>query len=107
MALSKDRKSGIIGTYKTHDTDTGSPEVQVALLSDQPLDERRTEVAMVSCHLAFQVIRKCPAVFQVVQMVERAKRTLGGDIQQPDGLPGMRALAGLTHMGGQGALATA
>ena len=35
MAPSKDRKSGIIGTYKTHDSDTGSPEVQVALLSDR------------------------------------------------------------------------
>ena len=35
MALSKDRKSGIIGTYKTHDSDTGSPEVQVALLSER------------------------------------------------------------------------
>jgi small subunit ribosomal protein S15 len=35
VALTKDRKSGIIGTYKTHDTDTGSPEVQVALLSDR------------------------------------------------------------------------
>ena len=35
VALTKDRKSGIIGTYRTHDTDTGSPEVQVALLSDR------------------------------------------------------------------------
>ena len=35
MALSRDRKSGIIGTYKTHDEDTGSPEVQVALLSER------------------------------------------------------------------------
>ena len=33
MALTKDRKTGIIGNYKTHDSDTGSPEVQVALLS--------------------------------------------------------------------------
>ncbi len=33
--LAKDRKSGIIGTYRTHDSDTGSPEVQVALLSDR------------------------------------------------------------------------
>ena len=33
MALTKDRKTGIIGDYKTHDSDTGSPEVQVALLS--------------------------------------------------------------------------
>lgn len=35
MALSKDRKNGIIGNYKTHDSDTGSPEVQVALLSER------------------------------------------------------------------------
>ena len=35
MALSKDRKSGIIGDYKTHEGDTGSPEVQVALLSER------------------------------------------------------------------------
>lgn len=35
MAFSKDRKSEVIGTYKTHNTDTGSPEVQVALLSER------------------------------------------------------------------------
>jgi small subunit ribosomal protein S15 len=35
MAMSKDRKTGIIGDYKTHDGDTGSPEVQVALLSER------------------------------------------------------------------------
>ncbi len=35
MALDKDRKAGIIGSYRTHDVDTGSPEVQVALLSER------------------------------------------------------------------------
>ena len=35
MALSKDRKTEVIGSYKTHDGDTGSPEVQVALLSER------------------------------------------------------------------------
>jgi small subunit ribosomal protein S15 len=35
VALTKDRKSGIIGNYKTHESDTGSPEVQVALLSER------------------------------------------------------------------------
>jgi small subunit ribosomal protein S15 len=35
VAFTKDRKTGIIGTYKTHDGDTGSPEVQVALLSER------------------------------------------------------------------------
>jgi small subunit ribosomal protein S15 len=33
--LSKDRKTEVIGTYRTHDSDTGSPEVQVALLSER------------------------------------------------------------------------
>lgn len=33
MALLKERKSELIGSYRTHDTDTGSPEVQVAILS--------------------------------------------------------------------------
>lgn len=35
MAFTKERKTEIIGTYKTHDGDTGSPEVQVALLSER------------------------------------------------------------------------
>ena len=35
MALSKDRKTELIGSYKTHEGDTGSPEVQVALLSER------------------------------------------------------------------------
>jgi small subunit ribosomal protein S15 len=35
VALSKDRKTEVIGTYKTHESDTGSPEVQVALLSER------------------------------------------------------------------------
>ncbi len=38
MALTRDRKTGIIGSYKTHDGDTGSPEVQVALLSERISD---------------------------------------------------------------------
>ena len=35
MAFSKDRKTDIIGNYRTHEGDTGSPEVQVALLSER------------------------------------------------------------------------
>ena len=35
MALTKDRKTDIIGSYRTHGEDTGSPEVQVALLSER------------------------------------------------------------------------
>ncbi len=33
MSLSGSQKSSIVGEYKTGETDTGSPEVQVALLS--------------------------------------------------------------------------
>src|ERR1700704_3081545 len=35
VALTKDRKTELIGNYRTHDSDTGSPEVQVALLSER------------------------------------------------------------------------
>ena len=35
VAFTKDRKLEVIGTYKTHTADTGSPEVQVALLSER------------------------------------------------------------------------
>lgn len=33
MALSNDKKQELIGQYRLHDTDTGSVEVQVALLT--------------------------------------------------------------------------
>jgi small subunit ribosomal protein S15 len=33
MAISKDRKTGIISDYRRGETDTGSPEVQIALLT--------------------------------------------------------------------------
>jgi len=35
VGMTKDRKEEIIGGYRTHDSDTGSPEVQVALLSER------------------------------------------------------------------------
>ena len=35
VALTKDKKTAVIGDYKTHDKDTGSPEVQVAILSER------------------------------------------------------------------------
>ncbi len=35
MALNKDKKTQVISSYRTHDTDTGSPEVQVAILSER------------------------------------------------------------------------
>jgi small subunit ribosomal protein S15 len=35
MSLAKEAKVNIITQYKTHDLDTGSPEVQVALLTQR------------------------------------------------------------------------
>ena len=35
MVVVKEKKQEIINTYKKHDTDTGSPEVQIALLSER------------------------------------------------------------------------
>lgn len=35
MALEQDRKKTIIEQYRMHETDTGSPEVQIALLTER------------------------------------------------------------------------
>jgi len=35
VALTKDSKTSLIDNYRTHETDTGSPEVQVAILSER------------------------------------------------------------------------
>lgn len=35
MALAKEVKTDTIGQYRTHATDTGSPEVQIALLTQR------------------------------------------------------------------------
>ena len=35
MPTTKEQKTELIGQYKTHDGDTGSPEVQIALLSSR------------------------------------------------------------------------
>jgi small subunit ribosomal protein S15 len=35
VTLSKEQKQGIIGKFKIHDADSGSPEVQIALLTEK------------------------------------------------------------------------
>ena len=48
MPLAKDAKSAIIEDFATHEGDSGSPEVQIALLTEriQSLTEHlRTEIA--------------------------------------------------------------
>ncbi len=35
MALTRERKVQLVDSYRTHETDTGSPEVQIAILSEK------------------------------------------------------------------------
>jgi small subunit ribosomal protein S15 len=35
MSVQQERKNELVTRYRTHETDTGSPEVQVALLSER------------------------------------------------------------------------
>ncbi len=35
MALTKEKKAEVVKTYGTHDKDTGSPEVQISLLTQR------------------------------------------------------------------------
>ena len=35
MSLTVERKTELIENYRTHETDTGSPEVQIAILSEK------------------------------------------------------------------------
>ena len=35
MPLTRDRKTSIVDAYRTHSSDTGSPEVQIAILSEK------------------------------------------------------------------------
>lgn len=35
MTITKERKSGLIGDFRRSDTDTGSPEVQIAILTSR------------------------------------------------------------------------
>jgi small subunit ribosomal protein S15 len=38
MAVTKDKKADLVKTYRLHDSDTGSPEVQIALLTERITD---------------------------------------------------------------------
>ena len=35
MVIERDRKVQLVSEYRTHETDTGSPEVQIALLTEK------------------------------------------------------------------------
>lgn len=67
MALTRDSKSEIIANYKVHDTDTGSPEVQIAVLTER--------ISYLTEH--FRVHRKDHASRRgLLTMVSKRKRLL-------------------------------
>ncbi|HEX5410569.1 MAG TPA: 30S ribosomal protein S15 [Terriglobia bacterium] len=67
MALSPDAKSQVISKFKVHDSDSGSPEVQVALLTER--------ISYLTEH--FRVHRKDHASRRgLLTMVSKRKRLL-------------------------------
>jgi len=68
MALTRDSKSQIIANFKVHDSDTGSPEVQIAVLTER--------ISYLTEH--FRVHRKDHASRRgLLTMVSKRKRLLG------------------------------
>ena len=67
MALTQQRKQEIMGDYQTHETDTGSPDVQVAMLTDR--------ISKLSAHL--KINQKVFASRRgLMMMIGRRKRLL-------------------------------
>jgi small subunit ribosomal protein S15 len=67
MAVTKERKQGLIGDYRRTETDTGSPEVQIALLT--------TRISELTGH--FQTHKKDYASRRgLLMMVGRRRRLL-------------------------------
>jgi small subunit ribosomal protein S15 len=68
MALLQERKQEIIGEYQTHETDTGSVEVQVAILSDR--------IKKLSEHLKINK-KDYSSLRGLMKMIGQRKRLLG------------------------------
>ncbi len=67
MPLTRDSKSNVIDRYRVHPTDTGSPEVQIAILSER--------ISYLNGH--FQVHRKDHASRRgLLMMVGKRRRLL-------------------------------
>jgi len=67
MALTRDSKSEIIANFKVHDSDTGSPEVQIAVLTER--------ISYLTDH--FRIHRKDHASRRgLLTMVSKRKRLL-------------------------------
>ena len=67
MALTQERKQEIMGDYQTHETDTGSPDVQVAMLTDR--------ISKLSAHLKINQ-KDFASRRGLMMMISRRKRLL-------------------------------
>ena len=65
MAISQERKDELIKEYRVHETDTGSPEVQIAVLT--------AEIAALNEHLREH---KRPPFSWIIKMVGRRRHLL-------------------------------
>ncbi|XZO00890.1 MAG: 30S ribosomal protein S15 [Microcoleus sp.] len=67
MALTQQRKQEIMGDYQTHETDTGSPDVQIAMLTDR--------ISKLSAHLKINQ-KDFASRRGLMMMIGRRKRLL-------------------------------
>jgi small subunit ribosomal protein S15 len=67
MALTQQRKQEIMGEYQTHETDTGSADLQVAMLSDR--------ISKLSAHLKINQ-KDFASRRGLMLMISRRKRLL-------------------------------
>ncbi|MCW6050065.1 30S ribosomal protein S15 [Microcoleus sp. A2-C5] len=67
MALTQQRKQEIMGDFQTHETDTGSADVQVAMLSDR--------ISKLSAHLKINQ-KDFASRRGLMMMISRRKRLL-------------------------------
>ena len=67
MALTQQRKQEIMGDYQTHETDTGSADVQVAMLTDR--------ISKLSAHLKINQ-KDFASRRGLMMMISRRKRLL-------------------------------
>ena len=84
MALTAEQKKEILGQYGLHDTDTGSPEAQVALLTKRIIDltehlkmhkhahHARRGLLLLTCGAWGQVVRFIPALVVDADQVDEA-----------------------------------
>ncbi|MEG3862241.1 30S ribosomal protein S15 [Microcoleus sp. herbarium12] len=67
MALTQERKQEIMGDFQTHETDTGSADVQIAMLSDR--------ISKLSAHLKINQ-KDFASRRGLMMMISRRKRLL-------------------------------